>query len=95
MKLNGPAATRFREWRSEGCCVCGITDWRVIQAHHIDPSTKEEEVAWISNLITLEKELLKCVPLCANHHILVHDLIRNEFSESSLEDVVYHLKQNT
>ena len=55
------------------CCGCGNSNTDVIQWHHMDPlkkdhnifhGTRNEEVFW--------DEVLKCVPLCANCHLLIH-----------------------
>jgi len=55
------------------CHCCGITDFDLIQWHHLDPSIKErtifsggygEETFW--------NECLKCIPVCANCHIKIH-----------------------
>ena len=55
------------------CKACGHNDPSVIQWHHMDPSEKEFELfrtAW--SVEAFWKEVLKCVPLCANCHLKIH-----------------------
>ena len=55
------------------CIACGNDNPDVIQWHHVNPDEKETQV--IHNGISEEKfwdEVLKCVPLCANCHVLIH-----------------------
>jgi hypothetical protein len=87
-----PARARFREWRAQGCLVCGESDWRVIDAHHVDVSEKEVGVGRATNLATVESELAKCVPLCANHHRLVHIELHDGHAGASLDEVIAYLK---
>ncbi len=91
-RMASPAKALFREWRSAGCLVCGESDVRVIQAHHIDPSQKESIVSQMTNPESLAKELSKCVPLCANHHILVHHELRNGQKGRLLEEIIAYLR---
>lgn len=58
------------------CSRCGISDWRVLDFHHLDPNDKETE---ISNLVArartitgILEEVAKCVCLCANCHRITH-----------------------
>ena len=57
---------------------CGISDWRVIEFHHRDPSQKERAISdmmgWSWEKI--EKEIAKCDPLCANCHRILHYELR-------------------
>jgi len=55
------------------CVSCRNNNHNLIQWHHIDPSEKDrtifsggygEDRFW--------NEVLKCVPLCANCHVLIH-----------------------
>ena len=55
------------------CTACGLQEPAVIQWHHVDPSTKEFDVwrtAWAEDKFW--NEILKCVPLCANCHVKIH-----------------------
>ena len=64
----------LRQMRSErGCDRCRITDPRVLDFHHRDPSNKE---FYISNHVskgikTLLREAEKCDVLCSNCHRIV------------------------
>lgn len=56
------------------CEECGLTDHRVIEFHHKDPSQKDREVSvmigWSWERIM--KEVEKCSFLCANCHRILH-----------------------
>jgi hypothetical protein len=62
------------------CCKCGYNRClKALQFHHIDPKQKEfhissnnKSIAW--NII--EKELKKCILVCANCHAEIHDKFR-------------------
>ena len=57
-----------------GCAHCGETDFRCLDFHHLDPSTKSFEVssAWVRSWKDLESEIAKCGVLCANCHRKAH-----------------------
>jgi len=73
---------RWRIWfvalkKTYSCVDCGNDDYRVLDFHHIDNSTKEYN---ISQMVTKKmakkkilKELEKCVALCANCHRIRHN----------------------
>lgn len=70
-----------REWFSNlkktlKCERCGVDDYRVLDFHHKDPSTKDWEVAnMVSGRFSKEKilaEIEKCKVLCANCHRIEH-----------------------
>lgn len=57
------------------CFKCDENDLEVLTFHHTDPETKEIELAssWANvNWEILEKEINKCILLCANCHIKKH-----------------------
>ncbi len=63
-------------WKQTGCACCGFNRHPdALEAHHLDPATKEGK---LNQLVTgasparIERELAKCVCLCANCHRLVH-----------------------
>ena len=60
-----------------GCHNCGYrTCLNALQFHHIDPSTKIENISrLVSNrsIIRIQMELHKCVILCANCHVEVEE----------------------
>lgn len=63
------------------CSHCGNTDHRVLDFHHEDPSTKEAavgEMAKRGSLPAVVREVLKCIPLCANCHRIHHWEMRRE-----------------
>ncbi len=66
----------FLEFKSQGCFVCNEKETCCIDAHHLDPKQKEFEVSkGIHNIASkdrIEKELIKCIPLCANCHRKFH-----------------------
>jgi hypothetical protein len=63
--------------RYDGCCsVCGYEDYRALDFHHIDPSTKIDTIAQLCNRSVawrrLDVELAKCELICANCHRIEH-----------------------
>lgn len=63
--------------RYDGCCsVCGYEDYRALDFHHIDPSTKIDTIAQLCNRSVawrrIEEELKKCELICANCHRIEH-----------------------
>lgn len=56
------------------CAHCGISDYRVLEFHHLDPKLKEREVSLMYNfsLENIKKEIAKCIVLCANCHRILH-----------------------
>jgi len=87
------AADWVRE--SGGCCVCGYVSTEAVDAHHIDPSKKENTVAAMKNgtVERLLDELDRCVPMCANHHRMFHAESRNGCADWPLEDIIAKLKR--
>lgn len=73
----------------KGCAKCGEKRDYVLDFHHIDPSQKDDSVARLTSNTTkfekLEKEINKCVVLCANCHREFHYLISLN-SEFSIEE---------
>ena len=68
---------KFESYKKELACThCGNADFRVLEFHHVDASTKENNISdllsrknsW-QNIMT---ELKKCICLCANCHRIVH-----------------------
>jgi len=53
------------------CEVCGESHQACLEFHHLDPTTKEEDVAtivWKGSKQKLLDEIAKCKVLCANCH---------------------------
>lgn len=65
------------EYKGGKCIRCGYNSYkylRVFQFHHIDPKEKEVIFSFASNTFeTYKDELDKCVLLCANCHMAVHE----------------------
>lgn len=59
-----------------GCQVCGYKKCaRVLDFHHVDPSTKTNSVSSMIHrhgLESVKEEIAKCVVLCANCHRELH-----------------------
>lgn len=71
----------LRDWcnnykKSHPCARCGFTDYRALQFHHVDPIQKNFEIGiGIVDRISIEdlqKEVEKCIILCANCHMIEH-----------------------
>lgn len=65
------------EYTSSECEHCGINNYKLLQFHHKDPSSKLFKISELCNRgyidDTLNTELDKCSVLCANCHILLHN----------------------
>ena len=72
-------ASRINEFKSSGCVLCGETDIRCLDLHHVEPKTKTCSVSMLRSISEskLEDELDKCVVLCANCHRKTHDGNKN------------------
>jgi len=72
------AAARYILSIKKTCCcsVCGITDYRCLDFHHVDKSSKEVIISEMASRGDTEKrinaELEKCVPICRNCHAIEH-----------------------
>jgi len=57
-----------------GCCLCGISNPVVLEFHHLNQSQKELAVTTSisKGKATLQRELERCVVVCANCHKLCH-----------------------
>jgi hypothetical protein len=82
--------SRCREWweKTKGslaCGSCGLDDWRCLDFHHRDPSTKLFNVGSISTRYSKKAildEMEKCDVLCANCHRIHHWEERNKRMKS-------------
>ena len=57
------------------CSKCGISDYRVLQWHHLDPSTKTMTIganARQGKWDDILEEVKKCICVCANCHFILH-----------------------
>ena len=67
--------SKVDEYKKAGCAMCGEKELVCLDFHHIDPSTKEFNIGkqfHIRSFKDIEKEIEKCVVLCANCHRKVH-----------------------
>lgn len=66
----------IREWKMQGCCVCGESALCCIDAHHKNQKEKEHNIGHLvygaKALEAIPKELAKCIPICANCHRKYH-----------------------
>lgn len=67
----------FEQQKAQQTCVkCGESRGYVLDFHHLDPSKKEETVARMTsnkyNVEDIQKEVDKCIVLCANCHREFH-----------------------
>ena len=66
------------------CEHCGVEDpcFSMYDFHHVDPSLKEERIGILINKgwAKIEKELKKCIVLCANCHRKEHSRLNNKGS---------------
>lgn len=63
------------------CCICGYSkSVQALQFHHLDSEKKEFGLSAASNrsLNALREEAKKCILLCANCHIELHEKERCE-----------------
>lgn len=58
------------------CKRCGFSDYRALQFHHRGRSAKDFNVADMakqgSSIAAIEREIAKCIVLCANCHQIEH-----------------------
>jgi 5-methylcytosine-specific restriction endonuclease McrA len=56
------------------CVLCGYhCCLRALHFHHINPHEKDFDVSQMAHWDEIEEELEKCVLLCANCHMEVHE----------------------
>ena len=71
---------------TQGCSDCGTRDERkVIQYHHLDPSTKKHDISAMygcSTRVWLD-EIAKCTVLCRSCHKKRHDVVDRERKAAS------------
>lgn len=68
-------------YKQRGCCKCGDKRSYVLDFHHIEPETKYNTIAHMTKSASkenLEKEIKKCVLLCANCHREFHYLEKEQ-----------------
>ena len=61
--------------KSVKCWICGLSDSRCIEFHHWYPPAKSfginEAIRLRLNPATIQKEIDKCIPVCANCHDII------------------------
>jgi 5-methylcytosine-specific restriction endonuclease McrA len=66
-----------REYAGGKCAICGYDKCaRALSFHHLDPKKKEFGVAakgLTRSWAKIQKEIDKCILICANCHMEVHD----------------------
>jgi len=97
-KYKSKSAQRNTEWvalillQSE-CMDCGLSDPRVLQFHHRDPTLKKGSISRMTkngySLKKLKEEIDKCDILCANCH-----LIRHKEDGSIGRWTIHHIEKN-
>ena len=72
------------------CTVCGYSDYRALDFHHVEPADKIDTIAQLANRSVswhrIETELAKCVPICANCHRIEHYRDHRAHEKSNFED---------
>lgn len=76
---------KYQQWlmdykKRHKCSKCGVTDYRVLEFHHLH--NKEFSIAVAFHYAhygfeRLKKEVEKCIVLCANCHRILHHNERN------------------
>jgi len=67
----------MHEWKKHGCCICGYNKCdRALQFHHVVP--KEKSFGLTVGVLShpterVVKEFYKCMLLCTNCHMEIHD----------------------
>ena len=71
------------------CVLCGYDAClAALIPHHIDPRAKEFSISTRKTWSVVERELKKCVLLCATHHAEVHAGMHPQLlQEDSFEDI--------
>lgn len=66
----------LKAFRSGGCVLCGESDPACLDAHHVNPSSKQFTIGAMASESfgpeRIARELRKCACLCANCHRKVH-----------------------
>jgi len=64
------------DYKNVRCCVrCGESDPICLVFHHIDPLLKEKSISKLykSGIRKVKEEIKKCILLCANCHMKLHN----------------------
>lgn len=81
-------------YKSKLPCLCGESDYRCLDFHHINPDNKKKAVAELAaegyNIPTIQAEIDKCEILCSNCHRKQH--FKNSSPKNPKAKHVYELK---
>jgi hypothetical protein len=100
----GMCRRTYNDFCHQPCEVCGLTlpAWRgpgrVMVAHHRSPESKKHSPSALSRRANkwwevLVAELLKCSPLCATCHAVVHDVMDDHYPSVDDEQWAYIVQQ--
>lgn len=68
-----------REWKRNGCSICGELREVCLDAHHLDPKTKENDIGQMvsqrNSVDSIKEELDKCICVCKNCHAVIHSRV--------------------
>jgi hypothetical protein len=71
--------------KNRSCADCGETRRATLEWHHTDPRLKDSEVSRLisngSGIPKIQREMAKCIVLCANCHKLRHSQERADARE--------------
>jgi len=63
-------------YKKNHCCIeCGENDPACLVFHHVDPALKEKSISKLykSGIRKVKDEIKKCIVLCANCHMKLHN----------------------
>jgi hypothetical protein len=65
----------FNYKKKSGCKICDTRDPICLTFHHVDPNNKVENMNRLlnSSWVVIKEEIAKCMILCANCHIKLHN----------------------
>lgn len=76
VRYKADVAAQIAEFRKNGCAVCPEDSTACMDAHHLDPDSKDFSIGNAArqgfSLASLKEELAKCICLCANCHRKFH-----------------------
>jgi len=71
---------KYRQWlvdykKKHKCSKCGISDYRVLEFHHLESENKEFDIGFAFGRYgfkRVKKEIEKCIIICSNCHKILH-----------------------
>ncbi len=82
-KIRAELKDRLARIRTHGCTLCPESDPVCLDFHHY--AEKDRPMGHFSHVPSFEKELVKCVLVCANCHRKIHAGVLNVTSEMCLQ----------